>query len=128
MLTINTNAQTGSWIIKLNNKEIITTSVEDENKNCKKLKNADWKKTGNLEISFTENEPDAWFRSFILYDEDQNELFRADSINSLSISLEKLRKLYSGKKALKIYTAIAPRNPAMAVRIRIVHLYLFMLP
>ena len=33
MLTINTNAQTGSWIIKLNNKEIITTSVEDENKN-----------------------------------------------------------------------------------------------
>jgi len=125
---MNTNAQTGSWTIKLNNKKVITTSVEDETKNCKKLKSTDWKKQGNLEITFTEDVPDAWYRFFLFYDEEQNELFKADSITNLSLSLEKLRKIFSGKKALKIYTVIAPKDPTIAIRIRRVHLYTFMLP
>ncbi len=125
---MNTNAQTGSWTIKLNNKKVITTSVEDETKNCKKLKSTDWKKPGNLEITFTEDVPDAWYRFFLFYDEEQNELFKADSITNLSLSLEKLRKIFSGKKALKIYTVIAPKDPTIAIRIRRVHLYTFMLP
>lgn len=126
--TINMNAQTGSWTIKLNNKNIITTSIEDETKNLKKLKAADWEKAGNLEIQFEEDNPDDWFRSFLFYDEDQNELFRADSITCLCISLEKLKKLFTGKKTLKIYTVIAPKDPTIAIRIRRVHLYSFILP
>jgi len=126
--TMNTNAQMGSWTIKLNSKKIITTSIEDENKNCKKLKSADWGKSGNLEISFKEDEPDAWVRSFLFYDEDDNEIKRADSTTKFIISLEKLRALYQGKKSLIIYTVISPTDPNIAIRMRRVHLYSFMLP
>lgn len=127
-ITVNTNAQMGSWTIKLNSKKITTTSKEDETKNCKKLKPADWEKAGNLEISFKEDEPDAWVRSFLFYDEDDNEIFKADSTTKFSINLEKLRTLYKGKKSLIIYTIISPTDPNIAIRMRRVHLYSFMLP
>ncbi len=122
------SAQTGSWTIKLNNKKIITTSIEDESKNCKKLKSSDWEKTGNLEISFKEDEPDAWIRSFLFYDENDNEIYRADSTTNFSVNLKKLRNLYQVKKRLIIYTVISPTDPNIAIRIRRVHLYTFMLP
>lgn len=128
MSTIKTNAQTGTWTIKLSSKKITTTSTEDEKMNCKKLKSSMWKKEGNLEIIFTENEPDTWIRTFLINDEDDNELKRADSTTHAIISLNELRTLFLGKKKLTIYTVIAPVDPAIAIRIRRVHLYTFMLP
>ena len=126
--TMGTNAQMGSWTIKLNNKEIVSTSTEDKQANCKKLKSSMWEETANLEINFREDEPDAWVRSFLFYDEDDNEIYRADSTTNLSISLEKLRTLYQGKKSLLIYTVVSPTDPNIAIRMRRVHLYSFMLP
>lgn len=118
----------GSWTIKLNNKEIVSTSKEDTQANCKKLKSSIWGKTANLEINFKEDEPDAWVRSFLFYDEDDNEIFRADSTTKFTISLQKLRTLYQSKKSLIIYTVISPTDPNIAIRMRRVHLYSFMLP
>lgn len=126
--TISTSAQMGSWTIKLNNKEIVSTSKEDTQANCKKLKSSIWGKTANLEINFKEDEPDAWVRSFLFYDEDDNEIFRADSTTKFTISLQKLRTLYQSKKSLIIYTVISPTDPNIAIRMRRVHLYSFMLP
>lgn len=118
----------GSWTIKLNNKEIVSTSKEDTQANCKKFKSSIWGKTANLEINFKEDEPDAWVRSFLFYDEDDNEIFRADSTTKFTISLQKLRTLYQSKKSLIIYTVISPTDPNIAIRMRRVHLYSFMLP
>ncbi len=118
----------GTWTVKLNNKKIVSTSKEDEKANCKKLKRSDWNKNGKLQIIFKEDEPDTWSRSFLFYDENDNELFREDSTTNAIIPLEKLRTIYANKKSVIIYTVIAPLDPSIAIRIRRVHLYTFQLP
>lgn len=125
---IHIHAQMGIWTINLNGKKITTTSTEDEKVNCKYLKSSFWKKNGNLEIIFTENEADTWIRSFLFYDEDDNELKRVDSTTHTIIPVNELKLLFQGKKRLNIYTTIAPIDPSIAIRIRRVHLFTFMLP
>ena len=126
--TTYSNAQMGSWTIKLNSKKVISTAKEDEKANCKKLKTSDWNKNGNLEIIFTEDEPDTWIRTFLFYDEGDNELKKIDSTTHAVISIEELSNLFQGKKKLIIYTVIAPIDPSIAIRIRRVHLCTLLLP
>jgi len=121
-------AQTGSWKIKLNNTLLLSTTHEDEKLNSKKIKLADWKKTGTLEVSFKESEPDFWWRSFLFYDEQDNELYRKDSTTLYKMPLATLRKIFHGKKEIRIYTTVAPKDPNFAVRIRRVHLCTLRLP
>ena len=121
-------AQAGSWVIKLNNKTILSTRLEDAQKNSRKIKASDWKKSGKLEILFKEDEKNMWIRSFILVDEGDNEILRKDSTVHVGIALHELRKLCSGKKQLIIYTTIAPLDPNLAIRIRRVHLCTLQLP
>lgn len=124
----NVNSQMGSWEIKINNKTIISTATEDEKANCKKLKASDLKKNGNLEIIFKENEPNTWIRTFLLNDEDDNELTKIEDTTHGVISIEKINSLFKEKKKVVIYTVIAPIDPSIAIRIRRVHLYTFILP
>ena len=126
--TLFLSAQKGSWIIKLNNKIILSTRQEDVVKNVKKIKAADWKKSGKLEIIFTEDENDTWMRSFQFVDEQDNDIHRKDSTLHATISLVVLRRLFAGKKQLKIYTTISPLDPGIAIRIRRVHLCTLQLP
>jgi hypothetical protein len=121
-------AQSGSWKILLNNKTILSTGKEDEKENCKKIKASTWNKSGNLTIEYTEDEPGVWFRSFLFYDKDDNELLRKDSTTRFTISFAALKKLYRDKKEIIIYTTIAPVDPNMAIRIRRVHLCTLRLP
>ncbi|HNR15224.1 MAG TPA: hypothetical protein PKG90_01030 [Chitinophagaceae bacterium] len=118
----NAQAQTGSWKIKLNGKILLSTNKEDEKLNCKKIKPAQWNENGYLEISFTEDEPDTWWRSFHFNDEQDNELIRKDSVTYFKIPAKELQRIFTGKKEIRIYTTIAPRDPNLAVRIRRVHL------
>lgn len=122
LATVQVQAQSGSWKIKLNGKTLLSTSKEDEKINCKKVKAAQWSKNGYLEINFTEDDPDTWWRSFLFYDEQDNELLRKDSTTSYKILAKELFKLFSGKKEIRIYTTIAPRDPNLAIRMRRVHL------
>jgi len=122
MAAVTIHAQTGSWKIKLNNKLVLATANEDEVKNVKKITVAEWKKNGKLEISFTETDPDTWYRAFRFNDEDDNELLVTDSSSIVKIPVSKLRALFKGKKKIVIYTTISPRDPNLAVRIRRVHL------
>ncbi|OSZ81520.1 hypothetical protein CAP36_09890 [Chitinophagaceae bacterium IBVUCB2] len=122
LTTLITDAQKNSWNIKLNNKIVLSTTKEDEEKNIVKIKTQEGKKEGYLEIKFTEAEPDTWWRSFLFYDEDDNEVLRKDSVTSYKIKLGLLRKSFSGKKLIRIYTTISPKDPNLAVRIRRVHL------
>jgi len=123
-----TVAQSGSWIIRLNNKTILSTRQEDAIKNVKKIKLTDWKKSGKLEIIFTEDEKNTWMRYFLLVDEKDNELLRKDSTTHAKISLAVLRKAFAGKKLIKIYTTISPLDPNIAIRMRRVHLCTLQLP
>lgn len=126
--TLFLSAQKGSWIIKLNNKIILSTRQEDAIKNVKKIKSADWKKSGKLEIIFTEDEKNTWMRSFQFVDEKDNDILRKDSTLHATISLVELRRLFAGKKKLTIYTTISPLDPGIAIRIRRVHLCTLQLP
>ena len=83
-------AQSGSWVIKINDKTILSARTENEEANTRKIKSSDWKKSGNLEINFTESEPDMWYRFFLFYDEQDNELLRKDSTVKAKISLAEL--------------------------------------
>jgi hypothetical protein len=124
-----TMAQNGTWKIKLNTKTILSATKEDEVKNKKTIKLAEWKKTGNLEIIFTEQDKDIWFyRHILLFDNEDNPLFQKDSTNIVKIPLKTLRKLAAGKKEIKIYTTISPKDPNLAIRIRRVHLCTLRLP
>lgn len=117
-----------SWKIKLNNKLLLATSKEDEKVNSKKVTSAEWKKNGNLEISFKESTPDVWRRSFLLYDEQDNQLLTKDSVTFSKTPLAILRKLFAGKKEIRIYTIVSPLDPNIAVRLRRVHLCTLQLP
>ena len=121
-------AQTGSWKIKINNKTILTTSREDTTKNKKTIRLTEWEKRGNLEIFFLEDDKDTWVRSFLFYDRADNEIFKKDSSTHVKIPIQKLKKLFAGKKEIIIYTTISPIDPTIAIRMRRVHLCTLRLP
>ena len=116
------NAQDGKWKIKINGKTLLYTSIEDEKINTKKINSSDWRKSGYLEIIYTEADPSFWRRSFLFTDEKDNQLLSKDSTTKAKIPLFTLRKLFAGKKEVVIYTVASPVNPDIAIRIRRVHL------
>lgn len=124
----NVNSQMGSWEIKINNKKVLESSKEDEKENCRKITASIWKKSGTLEVNFKEENPVFWKHSFLFNDENDIQLFQIEDTTNVSISFDKLRGLFQGKKKLVIYTTAAPRNPDIMVRMRIMHLCTIMLP
>jgi hypothetical protein len=116
------------WIIKLNNKALLATSQEDEKSHTIKLKSSDWKKNGFLEIIYRQAVPDQRKRSFLFFDEQENQLLVKDSVTSVKLTISTLRKLFTGKKQVRIYTIVYPLNPNIAINIRRVHLCTLQLP
>jgi hypothetical protein len=111
-----------NWKISLNKKTLLNSSEQDEMLNTKKIKSREWNKTGYLEIIYNEADPGIWRRSFQLDDKNGNQLFSKDSTTKTKIPLGFLRKLFNGKKEVRIYTIVSPLNPAIAVRMQRVHL------
>ena len=117
-----------SWKIKFNSKLLLSTSEENETQNVKKIPATEWKKNGYLEINFKEAYPNTWKRSFLFFDETDEQILAKDSVRSVKLAVASLRKLYAGKKQVRIYTIIYPLNPDIAIRIRRVHLCTLQLP
>jgi len=117
-----------SWTVKLNNKLLLNAAKEDTQSNTKKISRIEWRKSGNLEITYKEAEKSAFYHSFLLYDENDNQLLARDSVTHVKIAINSLRKLFAGKKKIVIYTVVSPRNPMMAVRTRRIHLCTLVLP
>jgi hypothetical protein len=124
---LNAFSQADSWKIRLNNIVILSTKTEDETKNTRKIKSSEWKKSGYLQITYKEMSP-GWSRSFLFFDETDQEVLRKDSTVNTKIPLATLRKLMKGKKELHIYTIAYPPDPNMGVRLRRVHLCTLKLP
>ncbi len=118
-----------SWTIKWNKKTILFASKEDEVANTRLIKHSGWKKNGNLEIIYTEAETDTiLWHSFLLLDEEDHQLLSREKTLTAKIAIPLLRKLFAGKKQIRIYTIVSPRNPKFAVKIRRVHLCTLQLP
>ncbi|HYC39792.1 MAG TPA: hypothetical protein VEB63_04825 [Chitinophagaceae bacterium] len=125
LLAVASHAQEDSWTVRLNGRVLLHTSVEGR---VLKVTSSQWKRSGRLEIRYHDAQKHFWIRSFQLHDEGDNMIFSADSLQRLNISLAKLRRLFAGKKELRVYTVVRPADPTIAVRIRRVHLCTLRLP
>ncbi|MGH2552504.1 MAG: hypothetical protein ACRDEB_02240 [Chitinophagaceae bacterium] len=111
-----------SWKISLNKKTVIASSESDELLNSKKIKPSEWQKTGYLEISFKEKNSNNWLHSFQFNDESGNLLMTKDTVTTVKIPNAEIRKLFKGKKQVKIYMVINPPDPRMMAPSRMLHL------
>ena len=121
------NAQPDSWKIKWNKKVILETSKSDEAANIRKIKSADLKKNYVLEILYKESDPKKekqWNRSFLFFDESDNEILRKDNTRNAKITAAELKKLFGNKKKIKIYTIAIPTDPGLAARVRVRRVHL----
>jgi len=125
--TLVANAQ-DSWRISLNKITVITSKESNELLNTKKIKSTDWKKNGYLEVSYKESTPGNWLHSLQFTDETGNQLLVKDGVTTAKIPVATLRKLYAGKKQVKIYMVINPPNPMMGAPSRMLHLGTLRLP
>ena len=112
----------GSWQVCLNKKTIVTGSESNELLNTKKINQKEWIKNGYLEINYKEVDTGFWKRSFQFEDETGFQLFSKDSTTKVKIPIPELRKLYAGKREIKIYTVASPLDPNIMVRMQRVHL------
>lgn len=114
-----------SWTIKLNNKTIITGKA-DADVPAKTIKRSELSKPGSLQVLYKQSPPKpGWKRSILLFDENDVELSRIDSLTAKSkITSAALKKGFAGKNEIRIYTIALPTDPALAaaVRVRRVHL------
>jgi len=117
-----------SWKITLNKKMVLISSESNELRNIKKISSADWKKNGYLEVRYKESNPSTWLHSLQFTDEQGNPLLVKDSTMTAKIPIAALRKIFAGKKKLKIFMVINPPNPMMAAPSRMIHLVTLRLP
>ncbi len=117
-----------NWQIVLHKKILLTGTEVSEEKNVRQVKSTDWKKNGFLEINYKKDPASAWLHSIQLTDAAGNPLLVKDSVTSAKISTSALRKLFAGKKEMKIYMVISPPNPMMAAPSRMKHLATLKLP
>jgi hypothetical protein len=122
------DAQSGSWKVKVNGKVLLSTSLENEKKNIRDLSASVLNNKGAIEVSYKETDPSFWKRSFHFYDEDDNEIISKDSVTYFKTDLATVRRLFAGKKMIRIFTTVTPLDPNIAVRIRRVHLCTLRLP
>ena len=114
----------GSWKVRLNEKTVLITTVEDEEKNTKRLKKSDMRKKKDFTLHFTEENKKAdWERTLLVYDEKDRELVKQKG-NHLKIKNSRLLTYFSEAAHLKIYTIALPTDPKLraAIRVRRVHL------
>ncbi len=117
-----------SWKVVLHNKVVLTASTVSEEKNVRLVKSTDWKKNGYLEVEFKEEPASGWQHTIQFLDEKDLERWSRDSVTSVKISTSILRKLYAGRKQVKIVMMISPPNPMMMAPTRLLHLATLKLP
>jgi hypothetical protein len=117
-----------NWKISLNKKTVLVSSESNETINIKKIKSTDWKSKGYLEVSFKELTPSTWLHSIQFTDDMSNPVLVKDNTMTAKIPIAALRKLFAGKKQIKIYMVISPPNPMMMAPTRMLHLVTLLLP
>jgi hypothetical protein len=117
-----------SWKIVLHKRLLLTGKGVDEDKNVRIIKSSDWKKSGYLEVSYREEQPTTWLHSIRFADENGNEQLVKDSVKYVKVATTTLRKLFAGKKQVKVFMVISPPDPMMMAPARMIHLATLKLP
>ena len=110
-------AQT-SWTVQLNSKVLLTATQEDVEKNVVTLKDL---KKGSLLVSYRETPDKDWSRTIAVYDVNDAELYKKQE-RSITLPVTQLKQWAKKGTPIKVYTMLVPLNPAIAVRLRRVHL------
>ena len=102
------------------------TGKTDADVPVKTIKRSELSKPGSLQVLYKQSPSDSkWKRSILLFDENDVELSRIDSLTAKSkISNARMKKGFAEKNEIRIYTIALPTDPALAaaVRVRRIHL------
>ncbi len=118
-------AQKNTWKIYHNNKLLINTGEESEEKNVCAITKTQLDKKGSLMVIYEEGKPDIeWKRTIAFLDDKSNIIFEKNEVSKIQVPNAELKKFFKGKVRIKIYTWAIPKDPAKAalVRIRRIHL------
>ena len=107
---------------------MIATSEINDSLNTRIIKSSVWKSGGYLEVNYTEASPSNWIKSLHFIDEVNNELIKRENTTHTKIKISTLRKLFAGKKTLRIYMSIDPPNPMMMAPSKMITLCILKLP
>ena len=113
-----------SWKICLDSKVLLSTSVENEEKNVVKMKAAALKKYKSFFVQYKQaEETKDWERTITIYDP-EDAVLKSQKGSAFKISIAALQQLFKKSKTLEIYTWALPKDPKLAatVRVRRVHL------
>ena len=122
------SAGQANWKISLNKITVLVSSETNERLNIKKIKSTEWKKNGYLEVSYKDATQRDWLHSIQFTDDLGNQLLLKENTTAAKIPIATLRKLFAGKKQVKIYMLINPPNPMIMAPSRILHLVTLQLP
>ena len=117
-----------SFQVVLHKKIVMNSAEFSAEKNVKLIKSTDWKKNGNLEVSYKVTSPSAlWSYKLQFADEKGNMLLQKDS-SYAKITTQSLRQLFAGKKQIIISIMIGPKDPLMMAPAKMKQLATLKLP
>ncbi len=117
-----------SFQVVLHKKIVLSSAEFSAEKNVKLIKSTDWKKNGNLEVTYKVASPSAlWSYKLQFADEKGNMLLQKDS-SYAKITTQSLRQLFAGKKQIIISIMIAPSDPLMMAPAKMKQLATLKLP
>jgi hypothetical protein len=113
-----------SWKVKLQNKVLLSTGEESEEKNVVRLKMASVPKKGVLVVQYQDGEKrKGWERSLMVFNGDDGELLRRKG-SVLSLGKATLASLFRKTKTLELFTIAMPTDPDVAATIRVRRIHL----
>ena len=117
-----------SFQVVLHKKIVMSSAEFSAEKNVKLIKSTDWKKNGNLEVTYKVASPSAlWSYKLQFADEKGNMLLQKDS-SYAKITTQSLRQLFAGKKQIIISIMIGPKDPLMMAPAKMKQLATLKLP
>ena len=115
---IDTVAAQTKWTVQSGKNVLLKTAKEDTIANVITIKRS---KISSLVISYAEPKRKDWSRYIMVYDRADNELISKETYN-LNLSASVLKNWAQKNKQVKIYTIPRNLNPAIAIKVRRVHL------
>lgn len=111
------------WEVCLNQKTLLKTGEENEQKNVIHLPASDLQKKNQFLVQYLEATGSDWERTIMLFDENDHELTRQKG-TCFALSGAALLSFFRQTRTLKIYTWALPLDPKRkaAIRVRRVHL------
>ena len=117
-----------SFQVVLHKKIVMSSAEFSAEKNVKLIKSTDWKKNGNLEVTYKVASPSAlWSYKLQFADENGNMLLQKDS-SYAKITTQSLRQLFAGKKQIIVSIMIGPKDPLMMAPAKMKQLATLKLP